>query len=37
MLYTRHEYSQWKRDVGFRSIESRALPRDHGLIIGRKV
>jgi precorrin-6B methylase 2 len=37
MLYTWHEYSQWMRDAGFRSIESRALPRDHGLIIGRKV
>ena len=37
MLYTWHEYSQWMRDAGFRSVESRALPRDHGLIIGRKV
>jgi len=37
MLYTWHEYKQWMRDAGFRSIESRALPRDHGLIIGRKM
>jgi cyclopropane fatty-acyl-phospholipid synthase-like methyltransferase len=37
MLYTWQEYSHWMRDAGFRSIESRALPRDHGLIIGRKI
>jgi L-tyrosine C(3)-methyltransferase len=37
MLYTWREYSQWMRDAGFRSIERRALPRSHGLIIGRKV
>jgi precorrin-6B methylase 2 len=37
MLYTWREYSQWMRDAGFRSIERRALPRNHGLIIGRKV
>ncbi|MBA3833217.1 MAG: methyltransferase domain-containing protein [Chthoniobacterales bacterium] len=37
MLYTWHEYRQWMRDAGFRSIESQPLPRDHGLIIGRKL
>lgn len=36
MLYTWKEYQQWMRDAGFRSIESQSLPRDHGLIIGRK-
>ncbi|MGB8340253.1 MAG: methyltransferase [Chthoniobacterales bacterium] len=36
MLYTWHEYCQWMRDAGFRSVESQPLPRDHGLIIGRK-
>ncbi len=37
MLYTWHEYRQWMHDAGFRSIESLSLPRDHGLIIGRKL
>jgi len=37
MLYTWHEYKQWMCEAGFRSIESRPLPRDHGLIIGRKM
>jgi SAM-dependent methyltransferase len=37
MLYTWHEYKEWMRDAGFRSIKNRALPRDHGLIIGTKV
>jgi precorrin-6B methylase 2 len=36
MLYTWHEYTQWMRDAGFQSVERRALPRDHGLIIARK-
>jgi ubiquinone/menaquinone biosynthesis C-methylase UbiE len=37
MLYTWREYGRWMRDAGFRSVETRALPRDHGLVIGRKV
>ncbi|MGI8431553.1 MAG: methyltransferase [Chthoniobacterales bacterium] len=37
MLYTWQEYRQWMHDAGFRSIESQRLPRDHGLIIGRKL
>jgi precorrin-6B methylase 2 len=37
MLYTWREYSQWMRDAGFGSIETRALPRSHGLVIGRKI
>jgi cyclopropane fatty-acyl-phospholipid synthase-like methyltransferase len=37
MLYTWREYKQWMRDAGFRSIKNRALPRDHGLIIGKKI
>jgi precorrin-6B methylase 2 len=37
MLYTRQEYTDWLRDAGFGSVESRGLPRDHGVIIGRKV
>jgi precorrin-6B methylase 2 len=36
MLYTWGEYRQWMHEAGFRSIESRSLPRDHGLIIARK-
>lgn len=37
MLYTGREYRQWMSDAGFRSIENQPLPRDHGLIIGRKL
>ncbi|MEO5719095.1 MAG: methyltransferase [Chthoniobacterales bacterium] len=37
MLYTWHEYKEWMRDAGFGLIETQALPRDHGLIIGRKL
>lgn len=37
MLYTWNEYKQWMSDAGFQSIETQALPRDHGLIIGRKL
>lgn len=37
MLYTWQEYIRWMRDAGFRSIKSQPLPRDHGLIIGRKL
>lgn len=36
MLYTWREYARWMRDAGFQSIETRALPRQHGVIIGRK-
>jgi hypothetical protein len=36
MLYTWREYTTWLREAGFRSVEARALPRDHGVIIGRK-
>ena len=36
MLYTRREYIEWLRDAGFREIETRSLPRDHSVIVGRK-
>jgi ubiquinone/menaquinone biosynthesis C-methylase UbiE len=36
MLYTWDEYIQWMRDAGFASVTRQVLPRDHGLIIGRK-
>jgi len=36
MLYTWREYEQWMKDAGFASVTARRLPRDHGLIIGRK-
>jgi len=37
MLYTWREYQQWLREAGFRDVKSRALPRDHGVIIATKV
>lgn len=37
MLYTWDEYIRWMRDAGFQAIESQPLPRDHGLIMGRKL
>ncbi len=37
MLYTWHEYKEWMCGAGFGLIETQALPRDHGLIIGRKL
>jgi cyclopropane fatty-acyl-phospholipid synthase-like methyltransferase len=36
MMYTWREYGQWMRDAGFASVTRHVLPRDHGLIIGRK-
>ena len=37
MLYTWHEYEQWIRDAGFDSVKRLALPKDHGVLIGRKI
>lgn len=36
MLYTWEEYESWLRDAGFRDVTCKALPRDHGFIIGIK-
>jgi cyclopropane fatty-acyl-phospholipid synthase-like methyltransferase len=36
MLYTWREYQEWLRNAGFRSVQTGALPREHGLIIGTK-
>ncbi|WP_006746420.1 methyltransferase [Thioalkalivibrio paradoxus] len=36
MLYTWSEYEHWVRDAGFQSVSRLRLPRDHGLIVGRK-
>lgn len=36
MLYTWQEYGQWLREAGFSSIQTGALPREHGVVIGTK-
>lgn len=36
MLYTWDEYRQWMHDAGFRNIRTKALPKDHGVVIGTK-
>jgi ubiquinone/menaquinone biosynthesis C-methylase UbiE len=37
MLYTWREYITWMREAGFASVSKTILPRDHGLIVGRKI
>jgi precorrin-6B methylase 2 len=36
MLYTWSEYEAWMKDCGFRNITRQELPKDHGVIMGRK-
>lgn len=36
MLYTWREYDQWIREAGFDSVDKLVLPKDHGVLIGRK-
>jgi cyclopropane fatty-acyl-phospholipid synthase-like methyltransferase len=36
MLYTWREYQSWMRAAGFASVQTGALPREHGVIIGTK-
>jgi precorrin-6B methylase 2 len=36
MLYTWSEYETWMKEVGFRDIKRQELPKDHGVIMGRK-
>jgi ubiquinone/menaquinone biosynthesis C-methylase UbiE len=36
MLYTWREYERWLRQAGFDALVRVALPKDHGLLIGRK-
>jgi len=36
MLYTWGEYVRWMKESGFDQVTTQVLPRDHGLIIGRK-
>ena len=36
MLYTWNEYEHWKRQVGFRHVHRKRMPRDHGAVIGVK-
>lgn len=36
MLYTWNEYETWIREAGFSEVQRIVLPRDHGVLIGRK-
>jgi ubiquinone/menaquinone biosynthesis C-methylase UbiE len=36
MLYTWTEYETWMKEIGFTSIKRQELPKDHGVISGRK-
>ena len=36
MLYTWNEYKSWMKEAGFSDIQTQHLPKDHGVIVGRK-
>jgi ubiquinone/menaquinone biosynthesis C-methylase UbiE len=36
MLYTWKEYETWMKGAGFRETKRHLLPRDHGIIVGKK-